>query len=70
MTPAAPEPPPPGPGSAAPERVTAALALLDAVEALYQSGHALQLLSVDSGRVVRLRAMAQTAAKVIPIVKV
>ena len=50
-------------------RVTAALALLDAVEALYQSGHALQLLSVDSGRVVRLRAMAQTAAKVIPIVK-
>ena len=61
--------PPPGPGSAAPERVTAALALLDAVEALYQSGYTLQLLDYD-GKRARLRTLTNTAARVVPIVKV
>jgi hypothetical protein len=51
------------------ERIAAALALLDGIEALYRSGHHLQLLNFD-GKVVRLRAMAQTAARTIPIVKV
>ena len=64
MTPA---PPPPDPASPpAPERVAAALALLDSFDALYNSGNTMGLWYCD-GKAVRLRVMAQQAARVVTI---